>query len=166
MASKYCTVGCDCNLLIAVVEYVLFHVLVELFLFGSKKCIICRTKLKLQIGVFPVNESCYVVEGAFSILQHFLATETCFKKMKNVFYITLKLFLFSRYLNFCLDFLVIQKKGFITKIRLISKFMTSQHGKKIIAMAILPNISRGKGSQTIKFGQLIEYNMRNFFFKK
>ena len=89
------------------IEYVLFHVLVELFLFGSKKCITCRTKLKLQIGVFPVNESCYIVEAAFSILQHFLATETCFKKMKNVFYITWKLFLFSRYLNFCLDFLVI-----------------------------------------------------------
>ena len=83
------------------IEYVLFHVLVELFLFGSKKCIICRTKLKLQIGVFPVNESCYVVEGAFSILQHFLATETCFKKcflchLKALF--VLKIFKFLSWL--------------------------------------------------------------------
>ena len=32
---------------------------------------------------------------------------------------------------------------------------------------ILPIISRSKGDQTIKFGQLIEYNMRNvFFFEK
>ena len=28
-------------------------------------------------------------------------------------------------------------------------------------MHILPNISRYKGNQTMKFGQLIEYNMRN-----
>ena len=28
-------------------------------------------------------------------------------------------------------------------------------------MQILPNISRGKCNQTMKFGQLIEYNMRN-----
>ena len=28
-------------------------------------------------------------------------------------------------------------------------------------MYILPNISRNEGNQTMKFGQLIEYNMRN-----
>ena len=33
-------------------------------------------------------------------------------------------------------------------------------------MHILPNISRIKGIQTLKFGQLIEYNMRNIFFEK
>ena len=31
---------------------------------------------------------------------------------------------------------------------------------------ILPNISRNKDNQTIKFDQLIEYNMRNIFFLK
>ena len=31
---------------------------------------------------------------------------------------------------------------------------------------ILPNISRSKGNQTVKFGQLIECNMRNIFLKK
>ena len=30
-------------------------------------------------------------------------------------------------------------------------------------MYILPNISRSKRNQTMKFGQLIEYNMRNTF---
>ena len=29
----------------------------------------------------------------------------------------------------------------------------------------MPNISRSKGNQTMKFGQLIEYNMRNIFLK-
>ena len=33
-------------------------------------------------------------------------------------------------------------------------------------MHILPNISRSKGNQTIEFGQLIEYNMRNIFLEK
>ena len=30
----------------------------------------------------------------------------------------------------------------------------------------MPNISRNKGNQTMKFGQLIEYNMRNIFLEK
>ena len=33
-------------------------------------------------------------------------------------------------------------------------------------MLILPNISKRKENQTMKFGQLIEYNMRNIFLKK
>ena len=44
--------------------------------------------------------------------------------------------------------------------------MTSQLGKQTITKQILTNISRSKGKQTIKFGQLIEYNMRNIFLKK
>ena len=31
---------------------------------------------------------------------------------------------------------------------------------------MLPNISRNKGDQTMEFGQLIEYNMRNIFIEK
>ena len=50
--------------------------------------------------------------------------------------------------------------------RLISKFMTSQPGKPTTEIQILPNISKIKSNQTIKFGQLIEYNMKNLFFKK
>ena len=66
-----------------------------------------------------------------------------------LFIILQKLFSFSRYLSFYLDFLVMQQNGLIRKIRLISIFMTS-----------LP------GSRTIKFGQLIEYNMRKIFLEK
>ena len=47
----------------------------------------------------------------------------------------------------------------IRKIRLISKFMTSQPGKQTIAIHIYPNISRSKGNQTMEFGELIECNM-------
>ena len=41
--------------------------------------------------------------------------------------------------------------------------MTSQYGKRTIEKHILPNVSRRKGNQTMKFGQLIEYSMRNIF---
>ena len=51
-------------------------------------------------------------------------------------------------------------------IGLISKFIMSQPGEQTIAIHILPNISKSKGSQAMKFGQLIEYNMRNIFVKK
>ena len=43
---------------------------------------------------------------------------------------------------------------------LISKFITSQPEKQTIAMPILLNISICKDNQTIKFGQLAEYNMK------
>ena len=52
------------------------------------------------------------------------------------------------------------------KVRFNSKSMTSQPGKQTIAIHILPNISRSKGSQTMKFDQLIEINMRNIFLEK
>ena len=44
--------------------------------------------------------------------------------------------------------------------------MTSQPGKQTIAKPTLPNISLIKGNQTMKFGQLIECNMRNIFLEK
>ena len=33
-------------------------------------------------------------------------------------------------------------------------------------MHILPNITRSKGNQTMKFGQLIEYNLKKIFVEK
>ena len=41
--------------------------------------------------------------------------------------------------------------------------MTSQAGLQTIAKHILPNISQSKGKQTMKFGQLLEYDKRNIF---
>ena len=57
------------------------------------------------------------------------------------------------------------KKGLIKKIRLISKFM-SQLGYQTIAIHILPNISRRKSNQTMKFDRLIKHDMRNIFLEK
>ena len=44
--------------------------------------------------------------------------------------------------------------------------MRAQPGKQTIAIHTLLNISRTKGNQTIKFGQLIKYNIRNIFLEK
>ena len=54
----------------------------------------------------------------------------------------------------------------LRKIRLISKFMTSQHGTQTNTIHILLNISRSKGNLAMSFCQLIEYNMRNIFLEK
>ena len=43
--------------------------------------------------------------------------------------------------------------------------MTSKPRKQKIAIHILPNISRSKSNQTMKFGQLLEYSMSNIFLK-
>ena len=73
---------------------------------------------------------------------------------KNVFHFILKAFLYSRYLNFCLDILTMHKNSFIRKIWLISKLMTSKPGKQTIN--IFPNISRSNDIQTIEFCETIE----------
>ena len=54
----------------------------------------------------------------------------------------------------------------IRKLRLISKFMMSKTGKQTKVILISPITSRSKGNQAIKFGQLIEYNVKNNFLQK
>ena len=44
--------------------------------------------------------------------------------------------------------------------------MSSQSGKQTNAIHILPYISRCKGNQTVKFDQLIKYNIRKIFLEK
>ena len=66
---------------------------------------------------------------------------------------------------FCLDFSVMSKNGLIRKIRLISKFITSQPGSETNAIHLFTNASR-KGNQAMIFGHLIERNIINIFFLK
>ena len=49
--------------------------------------------------------------------------------------------------------------------RLIPRFKTSQTEQQIITIHTLPNISRSKCNQVIKFNRLTEYNVKIFFFK-
>ena len=60
------------------------------------------------------------------------------------------------------------KNGLIRKVWLISKliFDVSQTRQQIITRNILPNISRSKCNQGMKFAQLIKYRVRNIFLQK
>ena len=62
-----------------------------------------------------------------------------------------------------MTFWACRKNGLIRKIKLISKFITSQPGYQRIKTHILLNTSQIKGNQAIKFGQLIEHPKRNIF---
>ena len=56
-----------------------------------------------------------------------------------------------------------KENGFIRKLRLVLKVMMSQAAQQTTEIHILLNIWQGKFNQTMKFGQLIEYNMNNIF---
>ena len=86
--------------------------------------------------------------------------------MQKTFYFFLKASFVLKIFIFCPDFVVMYKNGLIRKVRLIWKFVTPHTGEELIIIHILPNISRNKHNQTIRFGQLIEYNMRNIFLEK
>ena len=58
------------------------------------------------------------------------------------------------------------KNDLIRKIRLISKFMTSEPGWQTIAIHILNNISRSKGNEVMTFGQSMEFCMNKIFLEK
>ena len=44
--------------------------------------------------------------------------------------------------------------------------MTSQAGKQAVGIHVLPNVSRSKGNQTMKLGQLVKCNMGNILLEK
>ena len=79
--------------------------------------------------------------------------------MKNVFYFILKAFFVLKIFRFLSrHFGVCRENSLILKIRLTSKFMTSQPGLETIPIHILLNVSQSKNNQTIKFGQLIKHD--------
>ena len=76
------------------------------------------------------------------------------------------LFSFGKYLNFYSDVFSHLQNGLGKKAKVSLKICDVINWEKIITIHIFPNIWRSKGNQTMKFGQLIEYNMRHIFLKK
>ena len=93
----------------------------------------------------------------------FCLNENHFKIMKNAFYFNLKALPVFKIFNFLSSLFAMQKSDLIRKLKLISKVITSQTGKQIITIYYLPNTSKRKGINVMKFDRLIEYNMRNMF---
>ena len=101
-------------------------------------------------------------KGALLSLRQFLAIEGLLIKWWKVKWFSLlwKLFSFSRYLNFWLDFLVKLKKTLTRKMMLtnivnVTTWLT-------IIIYILSNISRNKGNQALTFGYLKEKHEKHF----
>ena len=86
--------------------------------------------------------------------------------MKKVFYFTLKALFVLNIIKFLSWIFGHVENRLIRKISLLSQLVTLQLTAQTIAVHALPNISRSKGNQTMKSGQLIEYNMRNIFLEK
>ena len=106
------------------------------------------------------------VKGALSGRSKFLATEYLLKMMKNAFCFTSKaLFVLKIFKSLSWLFGHVGKR-LDKKDQVIFNFMTSQPGQQTTVICISPNISRSKGNQTTKFGQLTECNMRNIFLEK
>ena len=56
------------------------------------------------------------------------------------------------------------RNGLNKTIRLISKFMTPHPGKQLQYTVL--NISKSKDNHAMKFGQLIQYKMKDIFLEK
>ena len=108
-----------------------------------------------------------LLEGPLSDLRQFLTTENPLTMMKNAFHFMLKaLFVLKIFTFFVLIFWSC-RNGLMKKLSLISKFMTSQAAQKTITIHILPNLRKSKSNhQAMKFGRLVEYNIRYIFLQK
>ena len=119
--------------------------------------------MSFKIGVPLIsNRSSQITVGLspFQKKLFYLLQWRPFKIDENCFLFHVKISFRSKFLSY--PFGHIKKNGLLRKIRLISKFMTSQ---PTITIHILSNISRNKGKQTLKFGQLIAYKI-NIFLRK
>ena len=111
----------------------------------------------LKVGLSPFKETCFICFN-----------ESLLKMMKNALDLILKtLCVLKSFKSFSWIFRhAARKNGLIRKLRLISKLMTTQHRYQSVTIQILPNISRSKGNETMEFGQLIDYDKRNIFFRR
>ena len=68
--------------------------------------LLCGTSKGFMKAFMKLFYENFIFKGALSGLRQFLAAESPLKMMKIFFISRQKLFSFSRYLSFCLDFLV------------------------------------------------------------
>ena len=116
------------------------------------------------ISLLPIFREIYERLKAHSqVWDYFWQIKAFLKTMKNAFYFTSKALFVFKIFNFlswpC------SKTAWLKKTRLISKIMMSQPCQQTIVIHILPNM-RSNNIQVMKFGQLINYNMRIIFIRK
>ena len=87
--------------------------------------------------------------------------ESLLKMIKDAFCFMLKALFVFETLTFVLTFWL-GRKPLDIKAMVNFKIYNVTDGQQIITIHIAPNISRRKGKQTIKRGELIEYNNTHF----
>ena len=106
------------------------------------------------------------INGVLSGLRQFLANESPLKMMKNAFYFTLKVLFVLKIFKVLSWVLGDSEKRLDHKDNVNFKAYDVTTWETNNWKTLLPNISISKGNQTMKFGQLIEYNLRNIFLGK
>ena len=106
------------------------------------------------------------LKGPLLSLTQLLTAKSHLEMMKNAFYFMLQALFVLKTFTFLFWLFDYVEKRLDKKGKFNSNFITSQTEQQIITIYILPNIWRTKDNQTMKFGQLIKYNVRNVFLQK
>ena len=112
-----------------------------------------------------------LLKDTLSGLRRFLANESPLKVMKIVFYFIIKALYVLKIVRFLswifgqVEKLFDQKDQVDLKIYDVTTWETNNYNTHR-GIEYTQNISRSKGNQTKKSGQLIEHNMRNIFLEK
>ena len=122
----------------------------------------CDYSLKQKV-VCICAEKNFTLKGALSGLRQFLATDSPLKMMKNAFYFTSRSLSILKIFKF-LSWLFVHEAKWLDKKGKVNFSFFDVIAWLTIVIHILPNISTSKGNQAMKYGQLIECNMRNIFF--
>ena len=105
---------------------------------------------------FKLERFANMLKGALSGLRQFLATESPLKMTKNAFYFTSKALSGRKIFKYLSRLFAHVSNWLDWKDKVNFKFYD-------VAAWLAINCNTHKGNQTMKLGQLIEYNMRNIF---
>ena len=101
-----------------------------------------------------------------NLLNALSATESPSKMMKNAFYFTIKAHSVLKMFKFLFWLFGLVEKRLDLKDKVNFKIYGIRALLTNTCIQTFPNISRSKDNQTMKFGQLLEYNIRNIFLGK
>ena len=118
----------------------------------------------MRVFFFLFHSFFFPINGSLSDLRQFLSSGNPLKLIKNAVCFMLKaLFVLESFKFFPWPFCYIEKR-LDKKVMVVNfKIYDVTTGQQTITLHVLPNISRSKGNQAIKFGQLIQYSVKNVF---
>ena len=104
----------------------------RIFIDFCKTYVIIIYIVDVRYSVFLFSLTNFQLKAHSHVWDNFWQLKALWKWWKMLFISPQKLFSFSRYLSFCLDFLVMYRNGLIKKIKLISNFMTPKFCQQTI----------------------------------